>query len=371
MPTSDSKPARTTLRKPTRLTRPAPSQPPVSSVAGPKLQAAAPQAPTRRPSTAAPTPFTQISAPTSSKKPRFRKPRKDPALVTSAPVSPLVESGERLSKRVMQLKACSRKEAEQFISGGWVQVNGVVVEEPAHRVDQQTVTVDPQASLLNLSSVTLLLNKPAGATDGLDDPEDDDDNDDAGIDQRKVRSLARVPVRAAAPRHPPRKAPPNARSLLTPQHRWEHDASGIKLLKRHLQDLQGDMELETGATGLVVFTQDWRTARKLSQDMAVMEQEYLVEVRGEVAPEALKPIDYALTDERNNLPQVKVSVNSSTPEMSRIRFAIKGAHPGLVAHLCAIAGFTILAMRRIRLGRVTLADLPVGQWRYLADYEKF
>jgi len=28
-------------------------------------------------------------------------------------------------------------------------------------------------------------------------------------------------------------------------------------------------------------------------------------------------------------------------------------------------------MKRIRLGRVTLADLPVGQWRYLAGWEKF
>jgi 23S rRNA pseudouridine2604 synthase len=28
-------------------------------------------------------------------------------------------------------------------------------------------------------------------------------------------------------------------------------------------------------------------------------------------------------------------------------------------------------MRRIRLGRMALTDLPVGQWRFLSAYEKF
>ena len=75
----------------------------------------------------------------------------------------------------MQLKGCSRKEAEQYIEGGFVSVNGVVVEEPAHRVDQQTVALDPQASLLLLNSVTLILNKPPGTTDGLEELDDDED----------------------------------------------------------------------------------------------------------------------------------------------------------------------------------------------------
>jgi len=143
------------------------------------------------------------------------------------------------------------------------------------------------------------------------------------------------------------------------------------VLKRHFKNLEADIELETGASGLVVFTEDWRTTRKLTEDMATMEHEFLVEVKGEVAPEALKPIGYALKDDRLDLPQVKVSVSSSTPEMSRLRFAIKGSHPGLVAYLCGLANLDILAMRRVRLGRVSLADLPVGQWRFLADYEKF
>lgn len=348
MSTSDSKTPRPTLGKPAKAPRP-PSQPsPVRNTP-----------PARRGQATPYHPAAQVAAPQpapSTKKPRFRKPRKEPVVEV-----PVVETGERLSKRVMQIKGCSRKEAEQYIEGGFVTVNGVVLEEPAHRVDQQTVALDPQASLLLLSSVTLILNKPPGTTDGLEE-----------LDEGEP------PPRPAPPRFGPgatrvqRKGPPpNARSLLTPHNHWAHDPSETRILKRHFNDLEADVELETGASGLVVFTQDWRTTRKLSEELGTMEHEYLVEVKGEVEPDALKPIGYALKDDRNNLPQVKVSVSSSTPAMSRIRFAIKGSHPGLVAYLCGEANFEILAMRRVRLGRVTIADLPVGQWRYLADYEKF
>jgi len=333
MSTSDSKPPRRTLTKPVK--------PPRAVVAANPAPAPRGQATAYRPGPAAvrPGPATVPPLPApSTKKPRFRKPRKDPVAET-----PVVETGERLSKHVMALKACSRKEAEQYIEGGWVRVSGVVVEEPAHRANRDAVTLDPEASLLNLTTVTLLLNKPAGYSDGTEEVE---------------------PTRG-------RKPPPDARSLLTVQTHWEHDPTETPVLKRNFNHLEADIELENGATGLVVFTQDWRTTRKLTEDMGTMEHEFLVEVKGEVAPDALKPIGYALKDERNNLPSVKVSVSSSTPEMSRLRFAIKGSHPGLVAYLCAEAKLEILAMRRIRLGRVTIADLPVGQWRFLAGYEKF
>jgi 23S rRNA pseudouridine2604 synthase len=271
-----------------------------------------------------------------------QRPSGRPGRKAGAPAKP--QEGERLSKRVMQLKGCSRKEAEQYIEGGWVKVNGVVVEEPAHRVDQETITIDPGASLMNLTPVTLLLHKPPGDLDGTADQ----------------------PAPAGR-----KGAPRDARALLTPQHHWAQDASGIQVLKRHFNHLEGEVPLETGASGLVVFTQDWRTTRKLVEDMAVMEHELMVEVRGEVQPEALAPIHRALKDERHPLPAAKVSVNSNTPESSRLRFAIKGAHPGLAAYLCEKADFEILSMRRTRLGRVTLTDLPEGKWRYLASHERF
>ncbi len=284
-------------------------------------------------------------------------------MIRSTPkaVAAVKSEGERLSKRVMQLKACSRREAELYIEGGWVKVGGVVVEDPPFRVSHQTITIDPAATLLGTEAVTLIVNKPPGWLDGVDSDEDEDDEGDSDVQKR-----ARQP--AAKQRAP---APQNARGLLLASTHWAQDPGGVRILKRHFSHLDAEIPLETGASGLLVFTQDWRTTRKLSEDLGSMEHELVADVAGEVAPESLQKIARALNDSRNPMPHTKFSVNSSTPERSKLRFAVKGAHPGLVAHLCEKAGLELLALKRIRLGRVVLSDLPLGQWRYLAEFEKF
>lgn len=263
--------------------------------------------------------------------------------------------GERLSKRIMQLRDCSRREAEQYIEAGFVRVDGVVVQEPQFRVATQTVTVDAHASLLNLVSVTLILNKPVGWTDGLE-PLPADRPTSAG----KSAPLRRAPT-----------GPNNVRSLLTMAQHSQQDRSGVRLMKSHLAKLDAGVPLEYEASGLVAFTQDFRVRRKLMEDMSFMEQELMVDVRGEVLPEALIPIERAMRDERLRLPDFKISVGSSNSERSQLRLAVKGSHLGLAPYVCDLAGLQIMALRRIRLGRVSLGDLDEGTWRYLNEGERF
>ena len=45
--------------------------------------------------------------------------------------------------------------------------------------------------------------------------------------------------------------------------------------------------------------------------------------------------------------------------------------PGLLERLCAEVGLKATAIRRLRLGRVGLAKMPAGQWRYLPVTERF
>lgn len=267
--------------------------------------------------------------------------------------------GERLSKRIMQLRDCSRREAEQYIEAGFVRVDGVVVQEPQFRVTAQNVAVDAHASLLNLMSVTLILNKPAGWTDGLEP-----------LPVKKPVSRSAAAGKPNAPVRAPR-GPQNVRSLLTPEQHSKHDHSGVRFLKSHLAKLDASVPLEYQASGLVAFTQDFRVQRKLMEDMAFIEQELIVDVRGEVLPDALRPIERAMRDERLRLPDFKISVGSANPERSKLRLAVKGSHLGLALYLCELAGLEILALRRIRLGRVSLGDLEEGTWRYLAEGERF
>jgi len=249
-------------------------------------------------------------------------------------------AGVRLSKLVAAQVNCSRREAEQIIEGGWVQVNGKVVEEPMARVLDQTVVIDPQANPMALTEVTLLLHKPPGFE-------------------------AMAPLGAANKHVKP------AHTLLQAASHWDQDESNERVLKRHLAKLTAGVPLELAASGLVVFTQDWRVLRKLTEDAAQIEHELAVEVQGEVSDEQLHRMNVPSTNVSSTLPPVKVSINSTGESSTRLRFAVKGAHPGLAAYLCERAGLQILSVKRLRIGRVTLAHLPEGQWRYLLPHERF
>lgn len=219
----------------------------------------------------------------------------------------------RLAKRVAEMVPCSRREAEVYIEGAYVTVDGEIVEEPGARVaPDQHVALAADATLLEITPVTILLNKPAGA-----DP------------------LACLR--------------PEARS---------HDAQRTRFLKRHLRNLTACLPLEPEASGLFVFTQDFRIARKLVDEGASVEQELIVDVAGSIADNGLAQL---------NQGSGKVSWQNE----HRLRFAVKPPKPSLIAKLCADVGLKATAIKRQRIGRMSMAGLQPGEWRYLQGYERF
>jgi 23S rRNA pseudouridine2604 synthase len=268
----------------------------------------------------------------------------------------------RLAKRLADMLACSRREAEQYIEGGWVSVDGVVVEEPQFRVLNQEIVLSPDASLLALTPVTLLLHKPVGyeaveADDGGAGDAASSTRRDAGARTGGGGAGAGAGVQTAA-------------QLLTNANHSPADRSGIRPLKKHFSSVELVTPLATPASGLVVFTNDWRVARKLREDARLLEHEVVVEVSGQIKPgglERLNRIDHGFTYRGALLPPAKVSWQSET----RLRFALKGEIPGQIAYMCESVGLTITAMKRLRVGRIPLSQLPPGQWRYLMPYERF
>jgi len=235
----------------------------------------------------------------------------------------------RLAKRVAELRACSRREAEQLIAGGWVRVDGAVVEEPQFRVSDQRVEIDSGADPAQAEPVTLLLNKPPGY------------QSDAG--EKPVSLLL------------------GAASL------WPGDDTGKRPLKKHFAQLTACAPLETNAAGLVVYSQDWRIVRKLSEDAATVEHEIVVEVSGDLTPAGLKRLNQGIPYQGRAPSAIKVSWQNET----RLRVALKGARIGQVEHMLEELGLRVLTMKRIRLGGVSMGKLPPGQWRYLRGNERF
>lgn len=236
--------------------------------------------------------------------------------------TPLSPEPVRLAKRVIEIAGCSRSEAEHYVQGGWVRVDGVVIEAPQHMVTTERVELDPDAKLTAPEPATILLNLPAGA---------------------------------------------NPADLLRPEFRWPDDPSGWRLLKRHFPRLAEALPMEAGATGLAVFSQDGRVLRRLQEESQRIEQELVVDVEGELAPYGWNRLSGGTTYQGWPVPAFKVSWQSE----QRLRFAIKAVRPGLVAHLCEQVGLRATAIRRLRLGRVGLAKMPTGNWRYLPVNDRF
>lgn len=229
----------------------------------------------------------------------------------------------RLAKRVAAMAGCSRREAELYIEGGWVRVDGIVVEEPQHRVtEDQRIELDPAATAVALEPVTLLLHKPAGA----------------GV--------------------------PEALRMLTPAgHAGNQPA--VRIVQRHFAHLTPLLPLPAQASGLAVFSQQPGVIRRLTED--ALEQEVIAEVAGEAAADALPRLCHGLVCQGRALPPVKVSWQSER----RLRFALKGISPELVPWMCEQVGLRVVSLKRIRIGRVPMAGLPEGQWRFLRRDERF
>ena len=235
----------------------------------------------------------------------------------------------RLSKRVAELRGCSRADAERYVEGGWVSVDGAVIDRPQHKVTTEVVTIDAEASLAPPEPATILLHKPAG-----------------------FDAITGTNVAA---------------SLVNPATRWSDDASGVRLLKRHFANLTPMAPLDRDASGLIVLTQDGRVWRRLSEDGDEIEHEYIVEISGEIAPWGLRRLNHGLSYEGRELPPCKVSWQNEV----RLRFAIKGVQGGQLRDMCRQVNLDVVSIRRLRIGRIPLGKMPEGSWRYLPSGERF
>ncbi len=243
----------------------------------------------------------------------------------------------RLSKRMSELGLCSRREADAWIERGWVRVDGVVVSELGSKVfPHQRVTVERQASAEQSKRVTVLVNKPMGYVSGQ-----------------------------AEDGYTP------AIALIKADTRWQEDKSTEQFHPTQLRSLVPAGRLDIDSVGLLVLTQDGRVAKQLiGQDTAV-EKEYLVRVQytkpGTLPEAELKRLNHGLTLDGKKLLPAKVRWLNE----DQLSFVLREGKKRQIRRMCEMVGLKVLGLKRVRIGRVTLGDLPTGQWRYLRPDEQF
>jgi 23S rRNA pseudouridine2604 synthase len=239
----------------------------------------------------------------------------------------------RLSKRMSELGLCSRREADAWIEKGWVKVDGKVVTELGVRVSPKArIEVDRAASREQAELVTILLNKPIGYVSGQ----------------------AEDGYRPAA-------------MLLRPEHRWGEDTATTRFRPAHLRGLAPAGRLDIDSTGLLVFTQDGRIAKRLIGDESAVEKEYLVRVEGRLSDDGLKRLRHGLVLDGVTLRPAQVAWQNE----DQLKFVLREGRKRQIRRMCEQVGLAVTGLKRVRTGGVPLGALPLGQWRYLRPDETF
>jgi 23S rRNA pseudouridine2604 synthase len=262
---------------------------------------------------------------------RARKLKPEAAPPASRPAekrAPVREDGRvRVSKLMSERGLCSRREADEYIEKGWVFVDGVRVTELGTRIlPSQAVTLDKRAA--SVSRVTVLLHKPLGYVSG----------------QAEDGYLPAI-------------------TLIKP----DAQAGEGRFAREHLKGLAPAGRLDIDSTGLLVLTQDGRTAKLLVGDDSPIEKEYLVKVEGRLDDAGLKSLNHGLSLDGVELRPARVEWAGR----GQLRFILREGRKRQIRRMCELVGLKVTALKRIRIGRVLLGDLPSGRWRYLKDGETF
>ena len=265
-------------------------------------------------------------APTGNKAPA----PKAPVAVREPGTSP--PTGTRLSKVMSERGLCSRREADLWIERGWVFVDGERIAELGSRIDPNAeIKISKEAQLDQAKQVTILLNKPVGYVSGQ--PEAD-----------------------CKP----------AVTLISGE-TWHRQSGDPEFKPWMLRGLAPAGRLDIDSTGLLVFTQDGRIAKKLIGEDSQVEKEYLVRVSGDLIPNGLKLLQHGL--ELDGKPLKPAWVKQLNED--QLHFILKEGKKRQIRRMCELVGLQVTGLKRVRIGRVRLGDLTLGQWRFLRADESF
>ena len=255
----------------------------------------------------------------------------------------------RLNKRMAELGLCSRREADDWLARGWVRVNGQQAQVGQSVMPTDAIEVLPQARDQQGGRVTILLHKPMGYVSGL--PEDGHQS---------------------------------AAVLVQPRNRWRDDRTPRRFEAAHTRGLAPAGRLDIDSTGLLVLTQDGRVAKALIGEHSGVEKEYLVrvhfapngprgsgvvtqDVQAVFDPRQLARLRHGLS--LDGQPLRPAQVDWQNPE--QLRFVLTEGKKRQIRRMCEQVGLHVVGLKRIRIGRIVLGNLPQGQWRYLGEHERF
>lgn len=228
---------------------------------------------------------------------------------------------ERLQKIISQAGICSRRNAENLITSGRITVNGDIVLELGTKADPEIddIMLDGRPIKPATKSVYVLLYKPAGYVTTMNDPQ--------------------------------------GRPIVT------------KLVDNIPERLFPVGRLDYNTEGLLLLTNDGEWANRLAHPRHEVDKEYHVRVRGTVTKDQLQHLATGVSLNEGKTAPAGVSVLSNSPSNTWLSITIHEGRYRQIRRMCTEVGLTVVRLKRVRYGSLTLENLKPGQWRLLSHSE--
>jgi len=236
------------------------------------------------------------------------------------------QQGERLQKLLANAGLGSRREIEQWIRDGLVQVNGKTAQlgDRAVASDELRVKGRPvrQQRLTGKERFVIVYNKPEGEMVTRNDP------------QGRRTVFDRLPH------------PPNGRWITVGR-------------------------LDINSSGLLLLTNDGELANRLMHPKYGIDREYAVRVNGEVTKEMVRQLVNGVQLE-DGLARFEEVVESGGEGSNRwFHVAIMEGRKREVRRMWEAVGAVVSRLKRVRYGPIILnSAVKVGQWRELDKQER-
>lgn len=230
------------------------------------------------------------------------------------------QQGERLQKVLAAAGIASRRECEELITEGRVEVDGEVVRELGTRVDamRQSIHVDGEP-LAKPKLVYLAVHKPEGVVSTTSDP-------------------------SGRPRV-------------------------IDLLPPSFGRLFNVGRLDMASEGLILVTNDGELANRLTHPRHGVEKTYHVQVAGQPTPEILKQLREGIYLAEGKAQVVGARIKSRRKQSTILEIVLAEGRNREIRRLLARVGHKVQKLVRVAVGPVRLGDMPAGAYRQLTTQE--
>jgi 23S rRNA pseudouridine2605 synthase len=226
----------------------------------------------------------------------------------------------RLNKFIANSGVCSRREADTLIQSGVVSVNGEIVTELGTKITRDDKVKFGDETLHMEKKVYLLLNKPKGYITTVDDPQE--------------RNTVMMLVKDAC----------NER--IYPVGR-----------------------LDRNTTGLLLFTNDGETAKKLTHPGHKVRKVYHVELNKGLVKSDMLQLTQGIELEDGMMALDEIAYTGSGDDKKNIGVVIHSGRNRIVRRLFEELEYEVVKLDRVAFANLNKKDLPRGRWRMLEQSE--